>query len=402
MDRTILHCDCNGFYASVEEVLNPELKNIPMAVGGNEENRHGIILAKNELAKKYNIKTGENIWQARKKCPNLIVVKPHRGEYLKYSKIVNSIYERYTDLVEPFGIDESWLDITHSMHLFGTAKEIADELREVVYEETGLTISVGVSDNKAWAKLGSDYKKPNATTVFDRSNYRELIFPLPIEDLLYVGKSSKDALNRLNINTIGDLAVSDKKMIIDKLGKAGEVIYNYANGIDDSPVRSVYEAREIKSVGNGLTFKHNLRSWSDVRVGVEALSDEVARRMRKHNVKAFTVQVNIKDENFKTISRQKKLDTPTNLAKELAENAMNIIEGCWNINRAIRMITITGANLVDSQYSMEQISLFDNGKSERRERQEHLEESLDKLKDKYGESIVKKGSILNNDLGIDE
>lgn len=398
MSRTILHCDCNGFFASVEEVLNPEFKKVPMAVGGSEENRHGIILAKNELAKKYRIKTAETIWQAKRKCPQLVIAPPHYSEYVKYSKMVNSIYQRYTDLVEPFGIDESWLDITNSMHLFGNAVDIADNLREVVKSETGLTISVGVSDNKAWAKLGSDYKKPDATTVFFRNECEKIIFALPVSDLLYVGRNMCQELNKLNINTIGELAKADKKILINKLGKAGEMVYNYANGIDDEPVRAYYEDREVKSVGNGITFKHNLRSWNEIRIGVEILADEVSSRMRKHNVKCCSLQVAIKDADFKTISRQKKFEVPTNLSTEMCEMAMDIIKSSWNIDRAIRMLTLTGTNLVSGDFSYEQLSLFDDGKSVKREKYERLDKTLDKLKNKFGEEVIVKGSVMDNDL----
>ncbi|MEG2852280.1 MAG: DNA polymerase IV, partial [Hydrogenoanaerobacterium sp.] len=185
-ERTILHCDLNGFFASVECLLRPELRTVPMAVCGDPTMRHGIILAKNELAKKYNITTAETIWQAQRKCPQLVLVQPHHDEYYKYSCLVNEIYRRYTDLVEPFGIDESWLDITGTIHLFGDGKTVADKLREVVEHELGLTISVGVSFNKIYAKLGSDYKKPNATTVISQQNYKEIVYPLPVNSLLYV------------------------------------------------------------------------------------------------------------------------------------------------------------------------------------------------------------------------
>ena len=218
MNRTILHCDCNGFYASVECILSPELKDVPMADCGNPENRHGLILAKNELAKKYKIQTDETIWQAKKKCPELVLVPPHHDEYKKYSRIVNKIYERYTEKVEPFGIDESWLDVTDSVHLFGDGKQIADTLRKVIFNETGLTISVGVSFNKVLAKLGSDYKKPDATTVINRENFKSIVHPLPVSSLLFVGKKAEQTLHKLYIYTIGDLANSDENLIISRLG----------------------------------------------------------------------------------------------------------------------------------------------------------------------------------------
>ena len=401
MDRTILHCDCNGFYASVECILSPELKNVPMAVCGNPENRRGIILAKNELAKKYKIQTAETIWQAKKKCPDLVLVPPHHDEYKKYSKIVNKIYQRYTEKVEPFGIDESWLDVTDSIHLFGDGKQIADTLRKVVRNETGLTISVGVSFNKVLAKLGSDYKKPDATTVINRENFKSIVHPLPVSSLLYVGKKARKILNKLNIYTIGDLANSDKDLIISRLGKSGKMIHEYANGIDDSPVKSIYEAEPIKSVGNGMTFKRNLRGLSDITISVNTLSDTVATRLRKYGLKCSTVQISIKDPDFKTISRQKPLPSPTYLAKEIAQQALELIKGSWKLNAPIRALTITGTNLVPVHEEIEQISLFSDCNNERK-RQEQLETAIDKIREKYGSNAISFGSVINNCLGIAE
>lgn len=230
-DRIILHCDCNCFFASVEMTFDPRLKNVPMAVGGDETKRHGIILAKNELAKKFNIKTGETLWQARRKCPELIIVPPRHEVYSEFSKRVNEIYYRYTDAVEPFGIDESWLDVTHSAHLWGGGNAVADEIRRTVREEIGITVSVGVSFNKIFAKLGSDYKKPDATTVISRENYKKIVFPLPVGDLLYVGRASLRVLHDMGVSTIGDLAASDRHYLCEKLGKNGGQLYDFANEI---------------------------------------------------------------------------------------------------------------------------------------------------------------------------
>ncbi len=402
MDTTILHCDCNGFFASVECLLSPELKNVPMAVCGNPENRHGIILAKNELAKIFNVQTAETIWQAKRKCPDLVLVPPRHGEYEKYSELVNEIYARFTDKVEPFGIDESWLDVTGSRHLFGDGKQIADTLRETVASEIGLTISVGVSFNKVFAKLGSDYKKPNATTVIDRDNYTDIVFPLPVSDLLYVGKSAKETLSKFHIYTIGDLAKSDKNVIISKLGKMGEIIHDYANGLDDSPVKSMSDEREVKSVGNGMTFKRDLVGLSDIRLSINALADSVASRLRQYGVKCSTVQVTIRDPYFKTITRQKALLHPTHLSKEIACAALEIIQSAWSLKAPIRMLTITGANLVIADNVEEQLSLFEDDSCEKRKKQEHLEAAIDKIRDKYGRKALSFGSIIHNDLGIEE
>ncbi|MEG2038656.1 MAG: DNA polymerase IV [Oscillospiraceae bacterium] len=398
MDRTILHCDLNAFYASVECMLNPSLAGLPVAVAGNPKNRHGIILAKNEIAKKYKITTAETIWQAKQKCPELVIVPPHHDEYAKYS--VNNIYEEFTDLIEPFGIDESWLDVTGVEHLFGDGKEIANKIRATVKQRLELTISVGVSFNKAFAKLGSDYKKPDATTVITRENYKEIVFPLPASDLLYVGKAAKTALSKLYINTIGELAVSDKALIKAKLGKMGEMIWEYANGLDDSPVRSIYDKQDAKSIGHAMTFKRDLTGFADIRLGVDYLADEVAYRIRKKGVKCYTVSVSIKDNGFKSISRQKTLDTPTHLSKEISQTALELILAAWDLKVPIRTITVTGSNFVDESYQNEQLSFFETSNTEVKEKQETLEATMDKIRDKYGkQSITKAGNIKNN-LGI--
>ena len=244
MDRTILHCDCNSFFASVECVFRPELKDVPMAVSGNPENRHGIILAKNELAKKAGVVTAETVWQARQKCPELVLVPPRHQEYVRFSGLVNAIYQRYTDQVEPFSIDESWLDVTGSRALFGSGETIADAIRRAVREELGITVSVGVSFNKIFAKMGSDYKKPDATTVITRENYRQLLWPLPISDLIFVGSASRNALRELGIYTIGDLARTDPALLTARLGKAGTVLSTYARGEDESRVASISDEPE--------------------------------------------------------------------------------------------------------------------------------------------------------------
>lgn len=400
-DRTILHCDCNGFYASVECILRPELKKVPMAVCGDPESRHGIILAKNELAKRYQIKTAETIWQAKRKCPQLTLVPTHHDEYAKYSRLVNQIYQQYTDLVEPFSIDESWLDVTGSRLLFGDGKTIADTLRRRVREELGLTISAGVSFNKIFAKMGSDYKKPDATTVISRENYKQIVWALPVTDLLFVGKSVNEQLKKMGIATIGELAACEKSLLVRRLGKMGETLYAYANGLDDSPVRSIYDEREIKSVGNGMTFKRDLVGLEDVRIGILSLADSVAARMRKRGVKCLTVQVMIRDPNFQTITRQKTLDSATCLAKEIVQIALDLIKQEWNLRKPIRMITITGTNLVDAKEAGDQLTFFSGTQRlYKREKQEKLETTIDAVREKFGRRSIGAAGILKNDLGI--
>jgi len=396
MERVILHCDCNGFYASCECALNPKLKNVPMAVGGNEENRHGIILAKNELAKKYNVKTAETIWQAKRKCPDLVIVPPHHDLYEEYSQKVNSIYKEYTDLVEPFGIDESWLDVTGSRALFGDGKTIADTLRQRIKEELGITISVGVSFNKVFAKLGSDYKKPDATTVITRENFKEIVYPLPVSDLLFAGKKTALQLEKINIETIGDLAKTDKEIIIKLLGKNGEMLITYARGEDQSPVIPQTDERDLKSVGNGITFKYDLLGEEQIKQGIHVLSESVSTRMKRKKVKCTTIRIQIKGTDFKTVSRQRAIETPTNLEKTLRDVSYELLSEIWDIKKPIRALTITGANLV-SDSTGEQITLFEEESSEKRE---NLEETIIELRKKYGFNAVKTADILENDLII--
>ncbi len=398
MDRAILHCDCNSFYASVETVLDPSLGAGPMAVCGDPESRHGIILAKNEAAKAFGVQTAETLRQALSKCPGLRLVRPHRDQYLLFSRRVNAIYQRYTDLVEPFGIDESWLDVTGSMHLFGTPKEIADRLRREVREETGLTISVGVSFNKVFAKLGSDYKKPDATTLISREDVERIVWPLPVQALLYVGPAAQKELNSLYIETIGQLAKADRTMLSRRLGRLGEILSDYAKGLDDSPVLPAGEEREVKSVGNGTTFRRDLIGEKDVRVGVAILAEEVAMRLRKKQLCCRTVQLTLRDAAFGTITRRQGLEPPTSLAGELTEACLALYRANWAPGKPVRMLTVTALNLLPAQAEYEvQTSFFDSSGS-RRDRQRRLERTVDALREKYGRGVLSSAAALGADF----
>ena len=400
MDRTILHCDMNSFYASVELLEHPELDGKPVAVCGDPHSRHGIILAKNEEAKKYKVQTAETIWQARRKCPDLILLAAHRYKYERFSKIINAIYLRYTDLVEPFSIDESWLDVTGSLSKFGmTGKEIADEIRETVKAETGLRQSVGVSFNKIFAKMGSDYKKPDATTVITRENYKDILWPLPARDLIFVGKSTAAKLESLNIRTIGAIAQADPSMLHRVFGKHGDEMVRYANGLEDSPVARYDAAREYKSVGNGITFRRNLQGREDVRTAVVSLSDRVSVRLRKHGLRASGVKVDIKDPNLRTISRQMQLESSTNSSAELAKAAMDLIDRNWRYTDPIRLITVTGINISEGMPE-EQISLFEPVLEEKRKQNEAIDAAMDSIRDKFGKYSIMHGGALGNDMGI--
>lgn len=398
-ERTILHCDCNGFYASVECLYHPQYRDVPMAVCGDPQSRRGIILAKNELAKQYEVQTAETIWQARKKCPNLVLAAAHHDLYAKYSDKVNAIYRRYTDMVEPFSIDESWLDVTGSRMLFGDGKQIADELRRVVRRETGLTISVGVSFNKVFAKMGSDYKKPDATTVISRENYQSLLFPMPVSALLYVGKKTQELLNRRSIHTIGELAACSSAQLEQWLGKQGIELYRYANGLDNAPV--VREQQQAKSISNEFTFSRNLIGYEDIRIGIAALADSVAARLRRQNFKCCTVQVVIKNPDLQSISRQCTLEVPTYLSKELTQAAMKLVHASWGSQKPIRMLSLGAANLIEADETVEQLSLFSSDTAIDRSKEERLETAMDAIRRRYGKGAILSAGLLKNDLGID-
>ena len=399
--RVIFHCDCNGFYASVELLSHPELRGVPVAVCGDPEQRHGIVLAKNEAAKKYGIQTAETVWSALRKCPALTLLPPHHGLYSEMSRKVNAIYARYTDRVEPFGIDESWLDVTQTWHLFGkTPADVADGIRRTVKSETGLTVSVGVSFNKTFAKLGSDYKKPDATTLISTENYKTVVWPLPVGALLYVGRAAQNTLAGMGVKTIGQLAALDESLLKSVMGKMGGELARAARGEDDAPVRSASEQREVKSVGNGLTFKRNLVGLADVRAGCMALADEVATRLRGHGIFCTGVQVVIKNTELKIISRQKQLPCPSHLAREIGDAAIELVQANWNLKTPIRMLTITAIGLTDG-CGTQQLTLFEPA-PKLDEKRERLEKSLDVIRKKYGKTAIAPGNVIKNDIGLEE
>ncbi len=391
MNRTILHCDCNSYFASVESISRPELKSVPMAVCGDPESRHGIILAKNELAKSYGIKTAETIWQAKKKCPNLVLVASHHHLYEEYSEKINQIYEQYTDLVEPFSIDESWLDVTGTIHKFGTGKEIADELRRRIQAEIGITISVGVSFNKIFAKLGSDYKKPDATTVITRENYQKVLWPLPARDMLFVGSVAADRLSGMGIDTIGHIAAAGREQLKALLGRSGETIWEYAMGLDNSPVRSREDLGPPKSIGNSITFPQDLASRRDICAGLLALCDQVGSRLRKHGLYCSTVQIQIRDPYFKTISRQQKLSAPTNVTKEIYDATVALMEKNWTMTAPVRLLSVTGTNLTDC--CAEQMALIDDT-TEEKLKNAKLDQAMDKIRSQYGDDAISYARLM--------
>lgn len=401
-ERVILHCDCNSFFASVETLDHPEWANVPMAVTGDPESRHGIILAKNELAKKYGVQTAETIWSAKQKCPGLLCVPSHHRKYSEISKRINQIYLDYTDLVEPFSVDESYLDVTGSMALFGmTPRELADDIRERIKREVGITISVGVSFCKVFAKLGSDYKKPDATTVFDREAVERVVHALPVRDMMFVGKRTAEHLEHMGIRTIGELARCDEAMLRRAMGEIGSTIWKYATGRDDEPVHSYYERHEVKSIGNGTTFRRDIYTKEEMHAGIVMLCDEVVWRLRNENKKCTVVQLTIRDTDFHTIQRQRKLATPTWLQSDIISTAQSLATENWRNGMRIRMLTVTVSGLVEPDMVSQQMTLFDEpGETERNEKQEKLEQALLNIRRKKGVDSIYRGMYDERELGV--
>ncbi len=399
MERTILHCDCNSFFASVETVLNPSYRGVPMAVCGSQEDRHGIVLAKNDEAKRYGIRTAETVYSAKKKCPELVIASPHYEEYARYSKMVNAIYADYTDLIEPFGIDESWLDVTASKRVFGNGEEIAELIRRRVKEELGITVSIGVSFNKVFAKLGSDYKKPDAITVISKDNFEQIVFPLPVTDLLFVGKKTAEELLKIGVRTIGELASISKELLKNKLGKAGEMLSDYANGLDDSPV-GVDENYEVKSISNGFTFKHDLVSPEDCRVGIEFLCEEIGARLRKKTLKCNTVAITVKDTHLRVIQRQRQLPNASDINREISDMAFKILCDEWSFKIPIRMLTVSVSGFVEASCAYTQLDLFSCTDVNARGKGKKRDETVDAIRKKYGVSSISSGALYDTDIGV--
>ncbi|MCQ4115138.1 DNA polymerase IV [Ruminococcus sp. zg-921] len=392
MERTILHSDCNSFYASVECALHPELKDKPVAVCGDSDLRHGIILTKNEVAKKFKIKTGEAIWQARQKCPSLVLVKANFSTYLEFSRRVKKIYLDYTDNVESFGIDEAWLDVTGSQMLFGDGECIAREINRRVREELGITVSIGVSFNKIFAKLGSDYKKPDAITVISRKNFRDILYPLPANDLLYVGCATTRKLKQLGINTIGQLASADRRTLTQTLGIWGERLQSYALGLDKSPVSKYYENRNVKSIGNSTTAVRDLKTLSDIKIVFSTLCDSVSRRLREQNLRCSVVSISVRNNKLSSFEVQHKLLTPTNITRDIFETALMLFKSSYKLERPVRSLGISVNGLIPECDGV-QLNVFDQGD---KRRLEQLDIATDKLKQRYGSFAVLPAIALEN------
>ncbi len=408
MERIVLHSDLNNFYASVERILNPELTGKPLAVCGNAEERKGIVLAKSEEAKRFGIRTGDTVWQAQKKCPNLIIVKPHFQEYMRYSRKVKAIYARYTEYIESYGIDECWLDITRFTTVFppyvgaktvGVGENerfsddfllhLGDTIRNAVKSELGLTVSVGVSFNKVFAKLGSDIKKPDGTTVISLHNFRRIVYPLPVSDLLYVGGATAQKLKDLGFSTIGKLASAPDEVIVNRLGKNGATLLTYARGRDQTPVLHMNESRELKSIGNSLTYARDLTDYDEVKKMLYVLSESVAARLRESGLGlASTVHLWVRDSNLKNYSVQKKV-RHTLLCGEIATHAYQLFTTMFTPPFAVRAlgVTVSGFDGEDSQLTFEEMT-------EGYQKREKVERCIDAIRKKHGYSAVQRGVVI--------
>lgn len=389
MSRTILHVDLNNFYASVECLYHPELRDKPVIVCGDAEARHGIVLAKNQIAKQAGIKTGDVIWEAKMKCPRLVQVPADFRKYLRFSRMARDIYADYTDQIESFGVDECWLDVSSSVHLFGSGQTIANTIRQRFRNELGLTCSVGVSWNKIFAKLGSDMKKPNATTVITKDNFQDVVWPLPVGELLYVGRSTRKKLQNRMVRTIGDLANADIQKLRSILGVWGETLWTFANGLDSAPVRLVGEESLIKSVGNSTTTVRDLQNNQDVKLIIYVLADSVAARLRKHGLKCKTVAISVRDKELYSFERQGKLITPTFVSDDIAKRAMELFNANYRWDKPIRSIGVRGADLVTANGNI-QLDLFDECKVEA----ETLEKTIDSLRQRFGHYSVQRCAML--------
>ena len=393
MDRTILHCDLNNFYASVEQKAHPEYDGMPLAVSGNPEARHGIVLAKNMLAKAAGVATGEAIWISRKKCPGIVFVPPHYDEYVRYSKQVFDIYTEFTDRVESFGLDECWLDVTGSLKLFGCdGKALADRIRETVKARTGLTISAGVSFTKVLAKLGSDLKKPDATVVLDREHYMDVIGDMPPSELIMIGGSTSKKLELLGIRTIRALAAADRTMLKEHFGVIADKLSDAARGIENDEVRLYYDKRVPKSVSHGTTTPRDMTTEEDVRIVVYALAELVAMRLRRYGLSAEGVGLSLREAaTLKHKSAQCTLSSPTSDAATIAEKALALLPKLHSFPQPLRAVSVAATRLSDD--SVTQLSLFDSSEEEK-----NLEKSIDDIRGKYGYKAVKRGLMLKNDL----
>lgn len=389
----ILHSDLNCFYASVEMNEHPELKGKPVAVCGSTENRHGIVLTASYPAKRMGVKTAMANWQAKQACPNLICVPPNYELYIKYSRLVRRIYQRYSNDIEPFGMDESWISIPYSNDVTTTGLEVAEEIRRDIRQELGLTVSIGVSFSKIFAKLGSDLKKPDAITVISEDNFREKIWPLPVSELLYVGNATARKLIMLNILTIGDLANSDPNLIHKKLGKNGLMLWRFASGLDTSPVMPCEFVPPIKSVGHGTTCVVDLDTDYQVWLVLYELAQDVGHRLRKDDLAARGVQITVKMNDLSWRQYQTPLPHITQSPLEIAQTGYALFKQHYDWSKPIRALTIRGINLIPGNTPV-QTDLFSD--YEARDKRRALDDAVDEIRRRFGYRSICAASLMGD------
>ncbi len=391
--RVILHSDINCCYAAIEHLYHPELNGKPLAVGGDPESRHGIVLTADYIAKKYGVKTGMALWQAKQLCPEITFVSPRMDLYLRFSRMAHEIYAEYTDLQEAYGIDESWLDVTASATLKGDGYSIANEISNRMKSELGITVSIGVSFNKIFAKLGSDYKKPDAITTMYEDEFQTKAWNLPVGDLLYVGRSTKLKLTKLGIHTIGELARTDESILVGMLGKMGSVLWAFANGYDDSPVRRENTHAPIKSVGNSTTTHRDLVNDEDVKIIIYVLAESVAARLRENGFRCRVVEISIRDNELYSFTRQRKIGNATNITEEIAVEAYKLFKENYNWRKPIRSVGVRGADLVNDNY-WEQLDLFCD--FQMREKHMKMDVAVDDIRRRFGFYSIQRGLMFQD------
>ncbi len=392
-ERVILHSDLNNFFASVEMALNPTLRGKPLIVCGDPKERKGVVLAKNEEAKAFGIKTAETVYSALRKCPNVQMIGSHFHEYKRYSAKVVEIYARYTDVIEECSIDECSLDMTASVQLFGSGREMAEKIRREVKEELGLTVSVGVSFNKVFAKLASELKKPDAVTEITRENYKQVVWGLPVNALLFVGKATTETLQKMGVRTIGDLAQTDEMRLVARLGKRGAQLRAYARGEDDTPVKG--EKEEVKSIGNSTTLPQDIHEREEVKRWFYALAESVSARLRDADVgRASTVHIVVRSPELKDTTCQTKVP-PTALCGDIAKAAYALYCQHFPVGYRVRMLGIT---LSGFDHHIEQLSLEDMlDKENSYGKRERAEGAIAKLREKYGYASVQRGVLIEDE-----
>lgn len=388
MEHVILHSDMNNFYASVESLYNPAFREKPMAVAGDPDARHGIVLAKNYLAKQFGIQTGDPLWMAKQKCPDIVFSEPHYDKYIHFSQMAIEIYEEYTDQVESFGLDECWLDVTQVQELFGSGKQIADNIRERIKFELGLTASVGVSYNKIFAKLGSDLKKPDATTVIGH-DFRNQIWHLPADMLLYVGRATYQKLTAHGIRTIGDLAQTDPAYLEQLLGKNGLMIWAFANGLDTLPVSRSGSRRIIKTIGNSTTAPRDLITDDDIKITLYILSESVAERLRKEQFYCRGVQIKIRDNQLLSYERQGRLQNSTCISHDIFQKAYELFLRNKPEN-PVRSLGVRAIQLMTCEY--QQLSFLES--AVKQQKLEDLERTVDQIRSRFGHFSIQRGIML--------